>query len=116
MRIETGAAEAHPSVLPLDTSATPGVVAATPRYPSGTEQGGVLADISGVDFEADAAAAMAAGMAADADRRGRYLANMQPLGASAGDLMPVSSPPLDPAGPLGEAEPWGATYDPPRGA
>jgi hypothetical protein len=116
MRIEDGQPESHPAPLAVNAAHSPGVVAPTPRFPSGTEQGGALTDTSGVDFTADAAAAMASGMAADTGRRQHYLATMTPLGGSAGDLMPVSSPPLDPAGPLGEAEPWGATYDPPRGA
>jgi hypothetical protein len=115
MRIETGTPEDHPTPLPIDTSATPAVAAATSRFPSGDQQGGVVTDISGVDFTADAAAAMATGMAADADRRGRYAAAMAPLGGGAGAVMPVSSPPLDPGAAPGEAEPWGALYDPPRG-
>jgi hypothetical protein len=114
MDIKSGQAESHPTPLPLDTSHTPGVVAPTPRFPSGTEQGGVLADISGVDFTDEAAAAMASGMAADADRRGRYAAGMSPLGASYGDQMPLSSPPLDPGAGPGEAEPTASYYDPPR--
>jgi hypothetical protein len=117
MRIQDGQPEQHPTPLAIDISATPAT--ARPTAVAGqltpADQGGVLADISGVDFTADAAAAMASGMAADADRRGRYLAAMQPLGGGAGDLMPVSSPPLDPGAAPGEAEPWGALYDPPRG-
>ena len=93
MDIKSGQAEQHPTPLPLDTSATPGVAPQTPRFPSETgrdgTQGGVLADTSGVDFTADAAAAMHAGMAADADRRGRYATGMSPLGASYGDDLPV---------------------------
>jgi hypothetical protein len=100
MRIETGTPEDHPTPLPLDASATPGVVAATPRFPSGVQQGGALTNTAGVDFTADAAAAMSSGMAADADRRGRYAAGMAPLGASAGDQMdlpPVPDNALPPA-------------------
>jgi hypothetical protein len=55
------------------------------------------------------------GIASDADRRGRYLASMQPFGGSAGDVLPVSLPPLDPGASPGEAEPSGSYYDPPRG-
>jgi hypothetical protein len=94
MDIKSGQAEQHPTPLPLDTSATPGVAPPTPAFPSGNQQGGVLADISGVDFTAEAAAAMAAAMSADADRRGRYATGMSPLGASYGDEMalpPVGS-------------------------
>jgi hypothetical protein len=87
MDIKSGQPESHPTPLPVDTSATPAVVAPTPRFPYGSEQGGALTDTSGVDFTAEAAAAMSSGMSADADRRGRYEASMNPLGASAGDLM-----------------------------
>ena len=87
MNIATGTPEDHPTSLPLDTSATPAVAPPTPRFPGGSEQGGVLRDISGVDFTGDASAAMTAGMAADADRRGRYAASMGPLAGSAGDQM-----------------------------
>jgi hypothetical protein len=92
VNIATGASEPNPTPLPIDASATPSVVAATPRFPSGTEQGGVR-DLTGERLsqlaaaEADAAAAMSLGMGADADRRGRYVASMAPLGASAGDQM-----------------------------
>ena len=87
MRIETGEAESHPTPLPVDTTHTPAVAAPTPRFPSGTEQGGVLMDTSGVDFTGEAAAAMAAAMSAESGRRGRYAADMSPLGASYGDEM-----------------------------
>jgi hypothetical protein len=116
VKISTGTPETHETPLPLDAAASPAVAPPTPVFAAGHEQGGVLTDTSGVDFTADAAAAMAAGMSADADRRGRYLASMEPLGASAGDLLPVSNPPLDPGVPGGETEPWGALFDPPRGA
>jgi hypothetical protein len=109
MRIEDGQPESHETLLPLDASATPGVVAATPRYPSGTEQGGVR-DLTGerlsqlAESEAGCAAAQAYGMTADADRRGRYAASMAPLGASAGDAMdlpPVPDNALPPAASYG---------------
>jgi hypothetical protein len=117
MRIEDGQAEQHETPLAVNAAATPGVQQPTAVAGQLTpaDQGGVLADISGVDFTADAATAMASGMSADADRRGRYLVSMAPLGGSAGDLMTLSSPPLDPGAAPGEAEPWGALYDPPRG-
>ena len=111
MDIKSGQAETHETPLPLDTSATPGVAPPTPVFPSETgrdgSQGGVLADISGVDFTADAAAAMHAGMAADADRRGRYATTMSPLGASYGDDLPL--PPYGTGGTVA-----GSWYDPPR--
>jgi hypothetical protein len=96
MKIPTGEPEQHPTPLPLDASGLPAVAPPTPRFPSETgrdgSQGGEVNDISGVDFTAEAAAAMHAGMAADADRRGRYAAAMSPLGASATDEM--SLPPV----------------------
>ena len=100
MRIETGTPEDHLTPLPVDAAHSPGVAPPTPRFPSGNQQGGWLTDTSGVDFTAEAAAAMAAGMAADADRRGRLAASMAPLGASAGDQMdlpPVPSAAVPPA-------------------
>jgi hypothetical protein len=85
MRIETGAAEDHPSVLPLDASATPGVQAATPSFASGQQVGGVR-DLTAERLsqlgssEAECAAAMTSGMNADADRRGRYLGDHGAVG------------------------------------
>jgi hypothetical protein len=105
VKIETGTPEDHPTPLPLDASASPGVVAATPRIPGGSEQGGVR-DLTGERLarlaagEADIAAAQSAGMAADAGRRQHYLASQTPLGASAGDQMtlpPVPSAAVPPA-------------------
>jgi hypothetical protein len=114
MRIEDGQAEEHPTPLAVNASATPGVVAPTPRYSSGTEQGGALTDTSGIDFTGQIASAMTFGMNADSGRRQHYLAATAPLGGSAGDLLPISSPPLDPGAAPGEAEPTAAYFDPPR--
>lgn len=120
MRIEDGQAEQHPTPLPLDASHSPGVAPATPAFASGTAQGGAR-DLTGerlsqlASNEDEIAAAQSFGMSADGSRRQHYLATVAPLGASAGDLMPLSSPPLDPAAAPGEAEPWGALYTPPRG-
>jgi hypothetical protein len=92
MRIADGTPEDHPTPLPIDTAATPAVVAPTPAFPSGNEQGGVR-DLTGERLsqlaaaEANISAAQTAGMSADGDRRGRYAASMAPLGASAGDAM-----------------------------
>jgi hypothetical protein len=93
VKISTGTPEDHPTPLPIDTSATPAVAPPTPVFPSGTEQGGVLKDTSGVDFTAEAAGAMSAGMAADYGRRDHYAASMAPLGASAGDQMALPAIP-----------------------
>jgi hypothetical protein len=99
MRIADGTPETHETPLPIDTAATPAVVAATAIFPSGNQQGGVR-DLAGERLSqlaasaAECAAAQATGMSADGDRRGRYAASMAPLGASAGDAMalpPVTS-------------------------
>lgn len=87
MEISTGRPESHPTPLPLDRTATPAVAPATTRFPSGTEQGGVLADTSGVDFTSEVAAAMAAGMAAERARRNHYEQTILPQGDSYGDAV-----------------------------
>ena len=100
MRIETGTSEPHETPLPLDASATPGVVAATPRFPSWTEQGGVR-DLTGERLsqlaasEAECAAAQSAGMSADSGRRAKYAADMAPMGASYGDEMTLPPVPAN---------------------
>ena len=105
MRIETGTPEDHPTPLPIDTSATPGVAAPTPVFPSGTEQGGVR-DLTGERLsqlaasEAECAAAQSYGQNADGNRRQHYMAAMSPLGASATDEMvlpPVPAAAVPPA-------------------
>jgi hypothetical protein len=105
VKIETGQAESHQTPLPVDTSATPAVVAPTPAFPSGNAQGAVR-DLTGERLEllaaseAECAAAQSYGMGADGDRRGRYEASMKPLGANAGDQMdlpPVPSAAVPPA-------------------
>jgi hypothetical protein len=99
VKIETGQAEDHPTPLPVDTSATPAVVAPTPRFPSGNQQG-VVRDLTGERLsqlaasEAECAAAQASGMAADSGRRTGYQSDLLPLAASYGDEMtlpPVGS-------------------------
>jgi hypothetical protein len=117
MDIKSGQAESHETPLPIDTSATPGVAPQPTRFPSETgrdgSQGGVR-DLAGERLSqldasaADAAAAMHAGMAADADRRGRYATGMSPLGASYGDALPVVE-----YGASG-ATVAGSWFDPPR--
>jgi hypothetical protein len=112
VKIETGAPEDHPTPLPLDTSATPAVVAATPRFPSGTEQGGVR-DLAGERLsqlaasEAECAAAQTFGMSADGGRRQHYVAAMEPVGASATDEMAL--PPV-PDNALPAAASYGYPY------
>jgi hypothetical protein len=99
LNIASGTSEPHETPLPIDSSATPAVVASTPRFPSGNEQGAVR-DLAGERLsqlaasEAECAAAQSYGMAADADRRTGYAADMLPLAAEYGDLMvlpPVGS-------------------------
>jgi hypothetical protein len=120
MRIEDGQPEQHPTPLAVDAAHTPALASPTPAFASGNAQGAVrdataerLSQLSAA--EADIGAAQAFGMSADGSRRQHYLATMAPLGASAGDVLPVDSPPLDPGAAPGEAEPTGAYYDPPRG-
>ena len=112
MKIATGEPEDHPTPLPLNSAASPGVVAPTVREPgstgpadAGLQLGGVR-DTTGerlsqlATAEAAIGAAQSAGQVADADRRGRYEASMAPLGASYGDAMdlpPVPSASLPPA-------------------
>ena len=106
MKIATGETEQHPTPLPIDTSATPGVVAPGPTFPGASGPADAASQIGGVmpttamfaeqaaAGTADCAAAMSSGMGADADRRGRYEADISPLGASYGDdlaLPPVTS-------------------------
>jgi hypothetical protein len=92
MKISTGESESHPTPLPIDTAATPGVAPPTAVAASGNQQGGVR-DLAGERLsqlaasEAECAAAQSAGMAADAGRRTGYAADMSPLGASFGDEM-----------------------------
>lgn len=92
MKISAGTPEDHPTPLPLDASATPAVAAPTPRFPSGSEQGGVR-DLAGERLSqlaasaAECAAAQQAGMSADNDRRAGYQGDMLPLAAEYGDLM-----------------------------
>jgi len=93
MDIKSGQPESHETPLPLDASHSPGVAPPTQVASNETTQmGPTFINTSGVDFTADASVAMAAGMAADADRRGRYAAAMGPMGAAATDEM--SLPPV----------------------
>ena len=88
MRIADGTPENHPTPLPIDTAATPGVAPPTPAFASGNEQGGVR-DLAGERLsqlaasEAECAAAQSYGMNADGARRQHYAAGMAPLGAPA---------------------------------
>jgi hypothetical protein len=111
MDIKSGQAESHPTPLSLDTSATPGVAPQPQRFPSETgrdgSQGGVAGSIAGVDFTDDARQAMHAGMAADADRRTGYAADMNPVGANYGDLLPLPAYGTD-------GTVAGHRFDPPR--
>jgi hypothetical protein len=111
VEIATGQPEGHPTPLPLDVSATPGVVAPTPRFPSGPAQGTVAsadyaAQMAGT--EAACAAAQAAGHAADSDRRGRYEAGMLPLGTTGhGDVVTLPEVPTNAVPPASSSlYPW----------
>jgi hypothetical protein len=98
MEISTGTAESHPTPLPLDTSATPGVQQPTTVAGQLTpaDQGGVR-DLTGerlgqlAGYEQDITAAQAAGMSAENGRRQHYGQDILPTGSSYGD--PVTLPP-----------------------
>ena len=107
MEIATGHAEQHPNVLPIDATATPGVQRPTEIQP-GQQAGPTYPALDTVAMnleqqrqgEADAAAAMSAGMAADKARRDHYAADVLPQGAAYGDAMdlpPVPSAAVPPA-------------------
>lgn len=95
MKIETGQAEQHPTPLPIDASTHPGVQAPTQVASNAMVQMGPLCvDSSGVDFTADAQAAMSAGMAAELGRRQHYMADMTNEGPGQyGDLMGLPEAP-----------------------
>ena len=89
MKIATGASESHEATLPLDASATPGVVPPTRGFPGTPEQlpardltGERLADLGA--SEAECGAAQTAGLAADAARRTFYEGDIKPLAAEYG--------------------------------
>jgi hypothetical protein len=101
VRIETGTPEDHPTPLPLDATATPGVQRPTAVAGQLTpaDQGAVR-DLTGERLgqlaasEAECGAAMSLGMGADSARRTGYAADISPLGASYDDevaLLPVTS-------------------------
>ena len=100
MRIETGAAEDHPTLLPLDASMTPGVAPVTQTAGSAPGQGGVM-DTTGMyqaqtaEAEAEVRAAQLAGQAAEDDRRSRYQAQALPVGGSIGDAMDLPPVPAN---------------------
>ncbi len=101
------------------SAAGPGVVPVTPIASGDMVQGGVFDGVAGFasqasQGEADASAAMSAGMSADADRRGRYEATLLPAGASYGVLVQFPPGPLDPGAGVGNTAPTGGFYDPPR--
>jgi hypothetical protein len=125
VKIATGTPEDHPTPLPLDSSASPGVQQPTAIQP-GQLSGPTIPALDTVAMnleqqrqgEADCAAAMTAGMTADQERRAFYEADIKPLGSNYGIGMTLPPSPLDPGvGSLGsgEALPTAAFYDPPRG-
>ena len=119
MKISTGEPESHPTPLPVDASHSPAVAPPTVREPSGTEQGAVMPTTAmfaeqAAAGTADVSAAMAAGMAADAGRRGGYERDIQPLGAQYGDLMTLPGGYPDSGTVGGLTSPAGYFYDPPR--
>jgi hypothetical protein len=95
VKIATGSPEEHPTPLPVDYGASPRVASPTAvaSAPDGPTIGG--RDTTGeyqsqrVAAAADVAAAQAAGMAAEHDRRTHYAADILPTGAAYGDAMVV---------------------------
>src|ERR1017187_5132940 len=90
--IATGTYSEAPSVLPLDPSPATAGVTAVAAAPSPADQTPVMpytamASQDRAAGEADAAAAMAAGMAAEGDRRNHYETDIMPMGAAYGDAM-----------------------------
>jgi hypothetical protein len=119
--IASGRPESHPTPLPIDASATPGVQRpgfiqpgqlSGPTYPARDTTGEFQEQR--VAGEADCRTAQAAGMAAEDRRRQHYAADVLPLGASYGDAMIFPASPLDPGAGVGNTAPTGAFYDPPR--
>jgi hypothetical protein len=99
--ISTGTAESHPTPLPVDASALPGVVPVTPRTP---DTGGGSVTAAGRDTtgewqsqrqagEADVRAAQAAGTGAETGRRGHYGAQVGSHGSAHGDAMDLPGVP-----------------------
>jgi hypothetical protein len=112
--IATGQPESHPTVLPADPSASPGVARppVTAGQQSPADQGGVF-DGAGFQqdrltaYESDWHSAQAAGMAAETGRRTFYEQDIRPQGASYGiemQLPDVPSAALPPA--QGFGYPW----------
>ena len=117
MKIATGTPEDHPTPLPY----SPGdpLAGVTPRTPvasgpadAGPLQGGVR-DLTGERLaqlaagEADAGAAMAAGMAAEGDRRSGYQAQALPLGSHIGDDLVLPAVPTNAVPPaMSDLYPW----------
>jgi hypothetical protein len=124
VKIETGTPEDHPTPLPIDDSATPGVQRLTAIQPGQLSGPTYDARDTTGEFQeqmhADAAmvaAAQSSGETAEHDRRAGYQAQALPLGGHIGDGMTMPPSPLDPGvGSLGSGEtlPAGAFYDAPR--
>jgi hypothetical protein len=99
VRIVDGQPEQH--VTPLALNPQPGVAPPTPRFPGASGPADAESQVSGVRdltgerlsqlaaSEAEFAAAQALAQSVDGGRRGRLEADMAPLGASYGDLMPL---------------------------
>jgi hypothetical protein len=95
MDIATGRPEDHPTPLPYDAGLSPGVAPPTQAFPAtpGGSTTGAGMDTTGMfgqqrqAGEADVAAAQAAGMAAELDRRAGYHEDMLPQGADYGDQL-----------------------------
>ena len=107
MDIATGRPQDHPTPLPLDARGLPGVQSPTPRFPEGSEQGGVR-DTTGerqaqlAASEAEWSAAMSAGMDARTGMLAHYQADILPQGTSYGDAMTLPPVPEDSTAPAAD--------------
>ena len=120
MEISTGAREDHPTPLPYDAALSPALAQPTPVASGAPVQGAVL-DTTAMNLEqqrqgeADVAAAMHAGMAAENDRRHHYGQDILPQGAAYGDAMDLAGVGYPDEGTVGGLTlPEGFFYTPPR--
>jgi len=124
MRIQDGAAESHPTPLPLDESQSPatarptltaGQQAPADQVPAFDAVGDQSSRLN--EYESDVRGAMSSGMSAEHGRRDHYGRDILPQGAAYGDLMAL--PPVPPNVVPSEGSdlyPWSGTEPTPAGA
>jgi|ERR1017187_10406853 hypothetical protein len=110
--IATGTYSEAPSVLPLDPSPATAGVTPVAAAPSPADQTPVMPYAAMFaeqrqQGEADCAAAMSAGMAAELDRRSGYQAQALPLGSHIGDDLVLPAVPTNAVPPaMSDLYPW----------